>query len=269
METELVLMDELEVSPVERLRHSMPLITRIIADVKKNVLADGFDTPEAEIYFFKRVKPRFYAHQIYEILFYNLLMQKPDGTPEMVKAYYEEELMQVFRVFRTEAFHYQYYKTTATELDDKYFLREANEGQIPLLEAIEQTQNFSTAMDYRFAKYIAYERMRDYLLDQLANYHVSVKIQRAGQEKRPILKWTGDAINLVELAYGIWLTGQVNHGNAGIAEIMQWLEVNFQVNIGRPFRRWQSISSRKRVSQVKYLDQMRAAVLKRLEEEYA
>ena len=93
-------------------------------------------------------------------------------------------------------------------------------------------------MDYRFAKYIAYERLRDVLLESLTNAQLAARIQRSTQDKKVLFKWTGDAINLVELAYGIWLTGQLNHGNAGIAEIMLWLETNLQVNIGRPFRRW-------------------------------
>lgn len=269
METELSQLDELDTSPVERLRHSMPLITRIIADVKKLILDEGFNSPEDEIYFFKQIKPRFYAHQIYEVLYYNLRMHMPVGTPEIIRAYYEDELQQVFRVFRIEAFQYQYYKTKATELDHLYFLRDAKPIELAAPDLIDPPPGFSTAMDYKFAKFMAYERLRDHLLEQLSHADIAVKIQRSSQQKRSALKWTGDAINLVELAYGIWLTGQINHGNAGIAEIMQWLEANLQVSIGRPFRRWQSIAGRKRVSTVKYIDQMKAAILKRLDDENA
>lgn len=267
MESELNMLDEVESAPAERLRQALPLITRIIADVKKIVLEEGFASPEAEIHFFKQVKPRFYACQIYEVLLYNLRMQMPAGTPEMVRAFYEDELEQLFRLFRVEAFHYQYFRTKATELDHVYFLREANPGDMPELDFIDPPAGFSTAMDYKFAKYMANERLRDHLLELLMNAKTSVKVQRAVGERQIVLKWTGDAINLVELAYGIWLTGQVNHGNAGIAEIMQWLEMNLQVTIGRPFRRWQSLSGRKRVGTVKYIDQMKAAILKRLDDE--
>jgi len=61
-------------------------------------------------------------------------------------------------------------------------------------------------------------------------------------------------------------TGQVNNGDAGVAEIIQALECAFQVNVGRAYRRWQSISQRKRVSPVKYINQMRDAIKKRLDE---
>ena len=68
MENELIILDGEDTSPVERLRHSTSFVTRIIADVKKLVVEGGFASPEAKIYFFKHIKPHFYAHQIYEIL---------------------------------------------------------------------------------------------------------------------------------------------------------------------------------------------------------
>jgi len=267
MEAELMLLDDMETTPVERLRHSIPLITRIITDVKKLVMEEGFASREAEIYFFKHIKPHFYAHQIYEILYYNLRMQKPVGTQEMIKDYYEAELLQVFREFRVNAFHYAYYQAKATELDQVYFIRDTRPKDIPVLELIDPLPGFSTSMDYTFSRFIAYERLRDYLLEQLSNVQIQYKIENAIQKNELELKWSGDTINLVELAYGIWLTGQVNHGNAGIAEIIRWLEIHFKVKIGKPHRRWQAISYRKRVSPVKYLDQMRKEIIQRLDEE--
>jgi hypothetical protein len=81
------------------------------------------------------------------------------------------------------------------------------------------------------------------------------------------MRWTGESISLVELAYGIWLTGQVNNGQVSITEIVEFLEVVFRVRVGKPHRRWQSIASRKRLSYTKYLDECKAAVEKRLDEE--
>jgi hypothetical protein len=72
----------------------------------------------------------------------------------------------------------------------------------------------------------------------------------------------------VKLAYGIWLTGQINNGNASVTEIVEFLEMSFGVEIGAPHRRWQSISRRKRVAPFKYVDEVKAALVKRLEEEW-
>ena len=85
------------------------------------------------------------------------------------------------------------------------------------------------------------------------------------------LKWTGETINLVEVAYGIWLTGQLNNGNTSVTEIVEWLELAFRVmKIGKAHRRWQSIAGAEKVEKgviPKYLDECKAAVEKRVEEE--
>lgn len=79
---------------------------------------------------------------------------------------------------------------------------------------------------------------------------------------------TGETINLVEIAYGIWLTGQVNNGNASISEIVLWLERHFEVRVGKAHRRWQNIAGRKRLAPFRYMDEMKEALVKRLEEEW-
>lgn len=265
LEQELFVLEDAEILPLERLRQALPLISKITNEVKASVLKDGFDSPANEIHFFKSMKPRLYGLQLWEMLFYDIATRTPAGTKEMVKAFYEQELIQVFRLLNNNSFHYQYYRTGATELDHLYFLRNAKPSDIPVLELNDPYPGFSTALDYSFAKFIAYERLRDYLLDLIAGLYGETKVA-AADGKMPVVRWTGDTINLVELGYGIWLTGQVNNGDAGVAEIIQALEYAFQVNVGRAYRRWQSISQRKRVSPVKYINQMREAIKKRLDD---
>ena len=265
LDQELALLDGLEVTPLERLRHALPITNRVLNDVKSAVLKDGFADQAAEIYFFKKIKPRFYALQLWEMLTYGLATQTPAGTKEMLKAFYEQELLQVFQLLKASSFHYQYYKTGSSELDQVYFLRDAKESDIPVLELIDPYPGFSTALDYSFAKFMAYERLRDCLLAFITDIYGGQ--QRAlNPTKTPSLRWTGDTINLVELGYGIWLTGQVNNGEATVADIIQLLETAFHVHVGRAYRLWQSILQRKRVSPVKFLDQLRKAILKRVEE---
>ena len=79
------------------------------------------------------------------------------------------------------------------------------------------------------------------------------------------LKWTGDSINIVELAYGLWLTGQLNNGNASLNQIVKWLETNLYVKIGIVQRRFSEIGQRKRLSPTKYIDQMRDTILQKIE----
>ncbi|HZY39712.1 MAG TPA: RteC domain-containing protein, partial [Mucilaginibacter sp.] len=99
-------------------------------------------------------------------------------------------------------------------------------------------------------------------INALKGYPVSTQTEATSK-----LQWTGEAINIVELAYGIWLTGQLNHGNATISEIIAFFEEKFTIKIGRPYRRWTEISQRKQVSATKYIDQLKSAIDKRIDEE--
>jgi hypothetical protein len=265
LRSELALLDGEPIKPLERLKHTLPLIGGILNDIKKEVLKAGFMNIEAEIHFFKFVKPAFFALKIYETDLYHLTTNAPVGTGGMQKAFYEEELLYVFRLFRIHAFHYQYFRTGARELDVPYFTREGKPGDIPVLELIDPMPGFSTPLDYLFAKFIAAERLQNVLIDKLT---VLYGEQRSKNVKSaPKLRWTGDTINLVELGYGIWLTNQVNDGQASMAEISRWLEEIFGVHIGDPHRRWQEIAQRKSVSPTKYLDLVNAEIVKRLENE--
>jgi hypothetical protein len=261
LKNELAILDGELIKPIKRLQHTLPLISRIINNMKAEVLKNGFAVEEEEIYFFKHIKPPFYALQIYELSLLDLATRKPVGTPEMIKVYFEEELLFLSRFFKTNAFHYHYYKTGATELDDRYFVRDAAPGRIPIMEIIDPLPGFSTTLDLTFARFIAYEQLQLHIVDELSEQKLPLK-------QRVPLKWTGESINLAELAYGIWLTGQFNHGKASMAEIVRWLEEIFAVHIGDPHRRWQEIAQRKSVSPTKYLDHMAAEVRHRLENEH-
>jgi len=152
-------------------------------------------------------------------------------------------------------------------LDNRYFLRDAKGGDLPVLELIDPYPGFSTPLDHSFAKFIAYERLQELLLELLTDLISEPFPDGKKKEKSKRIKWTGEAINLVEIAYGIWLTGQINNGNASITEIIGWMETNFHAKIGLAYRRWSAISSRKRISVTKFLDKMKEAILKRLDEE--
>jgi len=81
------------------------------------------------------------------------------------------------------------------------------------------------------------------------------------------MRWTGDTINLAELGYGLYCTGQLNNGAAGISQIFRWLEEKLQVSIGIPAKRFAAIRGRKRLSQTKYMDEMKDSILKKIEKD--
>ena len=267
VQAELAMLDGEVTGPLDRLKHTLPLISGIVNEIKEEILKDGFESAEAEIHFFKVIKPGFYALQLFELEWYNLCANKPAGTAEMVKAFYEEELLFLLRFFRNNAFHYQYYRLQGTEMDQQYFLREGRPAGIPILDVIDPLPGFSTALDYLFAKFIAYERLQLYLVDELTVLYTGKRLEKPS----PKLHWTGEKINLVELAYGIHFTGQMNKGKAEVIEIIGSLgeSLGLKISADQAYRMFLDIKRRKTVSPTRFLDKMANAVQRHIDDSFS
>jgi hypothetical protein len=168
------------------------------------------------------------------------------------------------------SFYYQYFKNGFKELDHVFFLRNAAPLTIPILEIPGQIKVFCPPVSYIFAKFFAYENVQRYILEQISGLKIAGVISSLQKHAAhaPEVKWTGDVINLTELAYGLWLTGQLNNGNASLNQIVSWLEINLSVSIGIAQRKFSEISRRKRLSVTKFIDQMHDAIRKKIEDDY-
>jgi len=250
---------------LERVSRALKIIDTAIKDLNEVISKTSFDSKEEEVSFFKQIKPELLGRRIEEVMRYNLSVNVPIGTNENKIKYYQDELKARQSYFRMNSFHYQYFKNGLSDLDHLYFLRDAGPLNIPVAEFSETDSEFSIPMTYLFANFIAYEHIQYYVLQQIA----MLKFPDAQQLKMPNqetdLKWTGDSVNIVELAYGIWLTGQLNNGNASLNQIVRWLEANLQVNIGIIQRRFNEIERRKRLSPTRFIDQMREVILQKIE----
>jgi len=260
---------EMGTPPANRLSGALVSIRSLMIRLKVHIMAEGFASDEAEIEFFKREKPLFMAEQLYLTEYTVILLGRPAFNAGLLEAYYAEELKRIQSFINRFGFLYQCYKLEAKDLDSVLFLRGAGPSGMVLPETPDADPLFSTNGDYLWAKFMAYERLQAWLEDELNGLRGNQGGSDAGPEggSGPVLKWTGETINLVEIAYGIWLTGQVNNGNASISEIVQWLEKHFEVKIGKAHRRWQNIASRKRLSYTRYLDECKNVIEKRVEEE--
>ncbi|MDB5141054.1 MAG: RteC protein [Mucilaginibacter sp.] len=253
--------------PVKRLTSALSSIRSATNKLKAYLIASDFRDKDKEIDFFKFEKPLFTAEQIYVQELFTIETNRPLRNNALLKIFYEQELLYIRRFFLQYQFLFQYYKFELKELDSLLFLRGAAPTDIPLPDSPGLDPVFSTVGDYLFAKFIAYERLQVFLTDELSELEPPAGMPGTVNDPGIELKWTGESINLVELAYGIWLTGQVNNGNASVTEIVSWLERHFTVRIGKAHRRWQAIAGRKRVSYTKYLDEVKLAIERRVEEE--
>lgn len=248
----------------EKLEAITVAVGRTLKALKDFISENKFGNDAEEIQFFKTVKPEITAMRIEAIFRYKLAANKPIGTTELQLKFYEDEINAIQSFFMMHAFYYQYYKNALTTLDGDLFLRSEAQPLLPIDEIDETDKTFSTPYSQLLARFKAYERVQYYIVEQITAIKYPEMIKASGGATN--LKWTGDSINVVELAYGIWLTGQLNNGNASLNQIVQWLEKDLQVSVGRPHRRFIEIERRKRLSVTKFLDHMREAVINKVDE---
>jgi hypothetical protein len=122
-------------------------------------------------------------------------------------------------------------------------------------------EGFSTNQDYNFAKFRALEKLQDYIIERIRLIYIRPEpVIPDVLLSRGKLKWTDEKIKLVELAYGIFLSGSLNNGKLEIADVVHWLEQSLNIDLGVAYRKFISIGRRKNLSYTKYLDEMREKI---------
>jgi hypothetical protein len=250
---DLRLFTETGIAGVKKLSAKLNRIHDATDRLKAALKTHPFTGDEEEIRFFKYLKPRFYAERLYAVEVFTIEhgITTLDGV---LKTYYERELNVVRRFFDQHRFLYQYYLLDGTELDTSYFMRGVRPPSVFLPDAPDFDPEFSTACDYLFARFICAERVQEYLLEKL--YPSAADVKQPGKNELQ-LKWTGNKAELVELAYSLHLSGQINNGTADIAAIINWLEVTLGADLGRYYQTFLEIKARKMISTTAFLDRLR------------
>jgi len=257
-----------QLDPVKCLAQSLQEIHSVLLLLRAKVLSRPFPSPKIEILFFKTIKPKFYALRIFHFELYNLDMGKPIGTLDMILAFYRLELKLVQRFFKINAFQYQYFRTRFSEMDNLYFVRGAQIPAVLVPEMPDTDPEFSTSMDYLFARFIAFELLQEEILKRIRGLDGSlVPADNIPVKTLPGLKWTGSQVNLVELIYGLYYTLQFNGGDADIREIVALMEATFQITLTDAHHSFIEIRRRKSISPSRFLEQMVAAIQQRVDED--
>jgi hypothetical protein len=253
---------------LERINNIFRILEQGLLDLKEFVKVHGFNNAEDEIEYFKIIKPSILAQLIEEGIKHSLSINKPITTIEHQIKYFEDQLISFQSFFQINALYYQYYKNHLTNLDESYFLRSSKHLDVPLTDTPETDRKYMTPMCSLFARFIAYENVQYFLLEQITILkHPELKSLSKAQDNVQDLRWTGDAVNIIELTYGIYLTGQINNGNVSLNQVVRWMERNLGVTIGNIQSRFAEISARKRVGPTKFIDQMKQNILQKLEDD--
>jgi hypothetical protein len=259
MEEDLSVFADTGTSPINRLSLSLNCVSNVLDKLKIYVVEQPFETAAEEIDFFKVQKPRFYCRKIQTNL--------PKASLQMQRQYYLRELAFLERTHRQHRKIYQYYIDHENYRDEEYFLREHYVSYLPGQDYNQPINGFSTNQDYLFSRFRANQLLQDWIITKInrlensATEGIREKVISRGRRR-----WTGEKINLIEIAYGIYLTGQMNDGKADIKEIITWLESSLNIDLTQAYRMFLDIRRRKTTSYTKFLEQMAESIRNHIEE---
>lgn len=239
-----------------------------LTELKVFVQSEPFESDTEEIAFFKRYKPRilgplFYFHHILRIE-----SQRPPGEEEL-DDYYEKQQEEQKLFFDRHVAFFQYYRSGATYLDNYYFLRGRQGNAIDVdVCHLDDEMEFGTGYDRLVARIMAMEMLyaflsvkRTYL--QNGNEDMSAELLKV----KGSYQWTGSAIELVEMVYGLSETGSINNGETPIHELAAFVGTLLNIDIRDCYSTYTDMKRRKNESRTYFLDKMRERLNKRMEQD--
>lgn len=227
------------------------------------VRAHPFNDPAQEIDYHKNIYPTFRSLYIYQAELHKLETHRPGWDKKTLKKYYRAKQARIVADTESEYIHYHYFKMKADDLDDLYFRENPGRHSVLLPVLSEPGGCQSTAMGCLFARFRAAELLYSHIAAKLE------ELEPAAPNGKPrrTLKWTGEVINLIEIAYGIHLNSQVENGKIGIVEFFQILGEFFGVNLGVPKKGFDDMKKRKRLSKTHFTDKIKDKILQEMDEQ--
>lgn len=249
---------------IENSLRMIDLIQSYIDELREKVIVYEFSSQEEEIVFFKELKPQVLSKQLYFNKIYCIESKFPTGSNEAAKRYLNDQLHSMEYYFNRYLDFHQYYRSGSTVYDKYYFVR----GNVdPKLcndsSRFNSDLKFSTVYDFKVAKIIANEMLRIYLNRRLKMIEDPTLFVETKKSRRT---WTGQKNALIELGYSLYASGDIDHGNIDVKEVMDTLGEAFNVDLGEYYRTYIALRSRKK-DRTAYLNSLMEKLTKKMDED--
>lgn len=249
---------------IENSLKMIDLIQSYIDRLREKVIIHQFSSQEEEIVFFKELKPQILSKQLYFNKIYCIESKFPTGSNEAARKYLNDQLHSMEYYFNRYLDFHQYYRSGSTVYDKYYFVR----GNVdPKLcndsSRFNSDLKFSTVYDFKVAKIIANEMLRIYLHRRLKMIEDPTLFVETKKSRRT---WTGQKNALIELGYSLYASGDIDHGNIDVKEIMDTLGEAFNVDLGEYYRTYIALRERKK-DRTAYLNSLIEKLTKKMDED--
>ncbi|MGN6568034.1 MAG: RteC domain-containing protein [Flavipsychrobacter sp.] len=249
---------------LQRAMQSYKVVEQALLQLKKYIIAHQFTGKQDEIFFFKNLKPMFLKELLYYMEIFQVESWKPPVGREEEIAHYRLGAHRADIYFKRYNELYTYYRTGNTIHDERYFLRESKSDLITPISMSDTDTRFSTVYSFQFAKLQAYEQFSNYLHRCIYNLEHPGAPLSDGEKNKSAIVWTDSKSALIELGYGIYAKGSINHGKADIKQIMTALEIAFNTSLGNFYRTFQNLRIRKK-NRTPYWDGAKEDLLKSMD----
>jgi len=252
---------------LKKSEQSIYCISACLKQLKEYIRQNKFPNQEAEILFFKEIKPSVYSKLIYFVKIFNLESKRPNGSDKSQKKYLQNEIAKLEKFFTENLEFYQYMRNKMVYLDDKYFVRGKHDLHLYIdTFYFDADPEFSTSHDFKVAKILANDLLCVYLKSELATIDRKEYLaNRQPQIVKGKYTWTDSKISLVELIYAIQTSGCINRGMIDIKEIALFVESVFGIDLGDFYRTYLEIKNRQ--NPPKFIDTLRDSLLKKIEQQ--
>lgn len=239
-----------------------------LSGLKTFIESRSFESETEEIRFFKHQKPKLLGLLLY---FHEILCvetRRPLDV-EMLDEYYEKRQEEQKQFFDRHIAFYQYYRSGVGYLDNYYFVRgQLEEGFDVDVCHFDDGSGFSTGYDHLVARIMAMEMLYAHLTEKRR-----ICLQKNEEKPSELLKikstykWTGNAIELVEIVYGLNEMGCLNDGITPIHELAAFMGTLFGVDVRDCYSAYTDMKRRKNESRTYFLDKMRERLNKRMQQD--
>ncbi len=253
-------------------KRSVYRVRECCKDLSIWLLSNQIASLEDEIFFFKEIKVIIYSNLYYFTDLLNIESSKPAWDFKAQKKYLKDHLYRIAEHINAHRSLYQYHRSGMTEWDHRYFSRiKRYDNKYDIFGNIIQCEDdYSSTHDMLYARVVANDMLEKYLLQELNKLSIAPEcynddsLSAIGSKGRR-LKWTASKAALIELIYAIQAAGSIENGKAEIKEIATAIEVIFRIDLGDFYRTYLEI--RNRTNRVKYLEELKSALLNRMDED--
>lgn len=234
----------------------------------------GFDGLEIQVQYFKSFRPDLQSRYLYYSILAGVMERRPNGDQKLLVRFYRRRMEKIRRFFKRNIQFTRYMNSGETVLDEKLFVTGKDlgdywTGQDFGLAGASWESSSSCSASNLVARLMAYQSCYTLYASELSRLESARRGAGGGNRSDSFsvgVRWTGEAVNLIELAYGVYLQGQIDSA-VGVVEFFERLGSFFGVKLGVPKRGFEDIKRRKRLSKTHFIDRMRESILMRIDEE--